>query len=266
METIDSFSILIQPSEELIEEGYGYIAFEINGIKFYNDSDYKLTALIDDLIYSFTKERNNYSDELFNLSKNNIVSLENCYDEIISLEDFPHLKKYNEEFNQKRGNIIIFLSHYTFDSYLVMYVRSIKGERLIFWDEDRNICEDAYFEHGGILKHLKKTELEIMENFNPKYIHKPIVTPFLEKSIEVNWRVSDHYDYIYDGKTDSKFFAEITPSRHIGFYMWLIFQDSGFNQWGGEASSVEDAKRAVSNWLVENMDTWVVSNSKNKEN
>ena len=102
--------------------------------------------------------------------------------------------------------------------------------------------------------------------FNPKYTPSLIVVPFMEKSIEVNWKLSDHYDYIYHGTTDSKFFAHITPSQYIDKYMWIIFhQDSGFNQGGGLASSVEDAKRAFSNWLVENMDTWVVSNPKEKK-
>jgi hypothetical protein len=264
MEKIDPFLVLIQPSKEI--PGDGHLYFVLNGIKFEHDSDYNLLRLIDDLISSFSeKNRNNYSELLFNLNKKDIVNLRHCYDELLNIEDFPYLKKYQVEFEENLDSFFLYLGLYTFDSIFVVYVRSDKGERLIFSNE-MDKYEDAYFEHGGILKHLEKTKLEIMEKFNPKYTPSLIVVPFMEKSIEVNWKLSDHYDYIYHGTTDSKFFAHITPSQYIDKYMWIIFhQESGFNQGGGLASSVEDAKRAFSNWLVENMDTWVVSNPKEKK-
>ena len=80
MAKIDSFSIIIQPSEKFVNEGY--IVFKLNDIKFCHALDYNLPELIDDLIYSFSKKRNNYSDALYNLSKNDLVNLENCNKEL----------------------------------------------------------------------------------------------------------------------------------------------------------------------------------------
>jgi hypothetical protein len=159
----------------------------------------------------------------------------NCNNEILSFENFPHLKEYNEAFEQKIDDIKIYLSHYTFDSNTVMYVRSKTGERLVFWDYKRNFCEDVYFEHDGILKHLEKVQSEIKEKYNEKGLNNseiPIVIPFLESSVEVNWKLID--DNNYTGTMDSKFFAQISPCQHKGMFLWMIFhQDSGFNQWGG---------------------------------
>ena len=69
---------------------------------------------------------------------------------------------------------------------------------------------------------------------------------------------------IYEAKTDTKFWVQIAPSTEGGF-AWVIFHnDSRFAQWGGDEPSIEECKEISFKWLLENLDTWVVTNPREK--
>ena len=68
---------------------------------------------------------------------------------------------------------------------------------------------------------------------------------------------------IYEAKTDTKFKVQIAPSTQQGEYAWVIFhQDSGCAQWGGGELSIEKSKTAAQQWLMNNKETWEVTNPK----
>jgi hypothetical protein len=71
---------------------------------------------------------------------------------------------------------------------------------------------------------------------------------------------------IYEATTDTKFWIQIAPDTSPEGMGWVIFhKDSGFAQWGGSEKSIESCKKVAYQWVLDNLETWVVTNPRQNE-
>lgn len=79
--------------------------------------------------------------------------------------------------------------------------------------------------------------------------------------MNIEWKQGDPKADIYEAYTNFKFWLQVAPSTSKGEFVWVIFhEDSGYAQWGGSETSIENAKTTAIKWLMENKDTWKLTN------
>lgn len=74
--------------------------------------------------------------------------------------------------------------------------------------------------------------------------------------MNIDWLKAKGRDEYHYGSTDTRFSAQIGQSSNVGKYAWMIFHDD-FRScvFGGEAESLDAAKRDSSDWLDANAKT-----------
>lgn len=71
--------------------------------------------------------------------------------------------------------------------------------------------------------------------------------------MSIEWtQTKARYEYYY-GSTGTRFSAQIGQSTNVGKYAWMIFHDDfRYCVFGGEADTLDDAKRQSSDWIDAN--------------